>query len=110
MAGSPSRCGQAAAKPSKVVLPNSWASASTTSSYLNLFPSSPRSNSKVQPPWTKSSEPPGSSITPSSEMNSVATNDRADQEIRLRRNLSHRHRPDPRVQAAIEDRIDLRHR
>src|SRR5215210_1158661 len=70
-ANSPSRDGQAAAKPSNVLRPSSSASASIVSSSLNLFPSSPRSNSNDQPPYLKSSEPPGSSTTPSIEMNSV---------------------------------------
>src|SRR3954447_3690089 len=43
------------------------------SSSLNLLPASPRSISKLQPPYLKSSDPPGSSTTPSSEMNSVMT-------------------------------------
>src|SRR2546423_14003350 len=43
------------------------------SSSLNLSPSSPRAISKVQPPYLKSSAPPGSSITPSSDTNSVTT-------------------------------------
>ncbi len=43
------------------------------SSTLNLSPSSPRLNSKLQPPYVKSSAPPGSSMTPSSETNSVTT-------------------------------------
>ena len=43
------------------------------SSSLNLSPSSPRLNSKLQPPYLKSSDPPGSSTTPSREMNSVTT-------------------------------------
>src|SRR3954453_4476948 len=43
------------------------------SSSLNLSPSSPRAISKVHPPCLKSSAPPGSSITPSSETNSVTT-------------------------------------
>src|SRR5436190_22643891 len=43
------------------------------SSSLNLSPSSPRAISKVQPPCLKSSDPPGSSITPSSDTNSVTT-------------------------------------
>ena len=38
-----------------------------------MLPSSPRSYSKVQPPCSKSSAPPGSSNTPSTETNSVTT-------------------------------------
>src|SRR3989440_6346019 len=72
-ANSPSRDGHAAAKPSYVTRPRSCASASMVSSTLNLLPSSPRSNSKLQPPYLKSSAPPGSSTTPSREMNSVTT-------------------------------------
>src|SRR5919197_2857791 len=41
------------------------------SSSLNLSPSSPRENSNAQPPYLKSSLPPGSSMTPSSDTNSV---------------------------------------
>src|SRR4051812_12769094 len=72
-ANSPSREGQASAKPSYVRRPRRRASASNVSSSLNLSPSSPRENSKLQPPYLKSSDPPGSSITPSSETNSVIT-------------------------------------
>src|SRR4051795_5833379 len=43
------------------------------SSILNWSPSSPRAISKLQPPYLKSSDPPGSSRTPSSETNSVTT-------------------------------------
>src|SRR6187551_2590558 len=43
------------------------------SSTLNRSPSSPRWIWNVQPPCLKSSAPPGSSITPSSETNSVTT-------------------------------------
>src|SRR5256714_13342514 len=43
------------------------------SSSLNLSPSPPRAISKAQPPYLKSSDPPGSSITPSSDTNSVTT-------------------------------------
>src|SRR5918999_4532300 len=43
------------------------------SSSLNWLPSSPREISKLQPLYLKSSAPPGSSTTPSSEMNSVTT-------------------------------------
>src|SRR5207302_5134479 len=56
-----------------VTRPSRSASESSTSSYLNLSPSSPRENSNDQPPYLKSSAPPGSSITPSSETNSVTT-------------------------------------
>src|SRR5438270_1224377 len=72
-AKSPSRWGHASAKPSYVTRPSRRASESSTSSYLNLSPSSPRENSNDQPPYLKSSAPPGSSITPSSETNSVTT-------------------------------------
>src|SRR5688572_33468883 len=72
-ANSPSRWGQAAAKPSYVTRPSSSASAPSASSSLNLSPSSPRENSKLQPRYLKSSAPPGSSTTPSREMNSVTT-------------------------------------
>src|SRR5438132_7006159 len=65
--------GQASAKPSYVTRPSSWASASRTSSNLNLSPSSPRLTSKLQPPCSKPSAPPGSSMTPSSDTNSVTT-------------------------------------
>ena len=70
-ANSPSRDGQASAKPWYVTRPSSSASVSIVSSSLNLSPASPRSNSKLQPPYLKPSAPPGSSMTPSSEMNSV---------------------------------------
>src|SRR4051794_31728729 len=53
--------------------PSSRASAAITSSSLNLLPSSPRSNLNDQPPYSKSSEPPGSSITPSRDTNCVTT-------------------------------------
>src|SRR3954447_2184774 len=43
------------------------------SSILNWLPAAPRSNSNVQAPRTKSSSPPGASITPSSDTNSVTT-------------------------------------
>src|SRR5256714_6147926 len=72
-ANSPSLEGQALAKPSYVTRPSSSASESRVSSSLNLSPSSPRLNSKLQPPYSKSSAPPGSSMTPSSETNSVTT-------------------------------------
>src|SRR5918994_1166046 len=71
-ANSPSLDGQAAAKPSYVTRPSSSASDSRASSNLNLLPSSPRSKSKLQPGYLKSS-PPGASMTPSSETNSVTT-------------------------------------
>src|SRR5436305_412478 len=48
-------------------------SASRVSSSLNRLPSSPRSNSNVQPGYLKSGSPPGASITPSSDTNSVTT-------------------------------------
>jgi hypothetical protein len=67
------RSGQAAAKPSYVRRPSSRASASMSSSSLNLSPSSPRSNANAQPPCSKPSAPPGSSITPSSVTNSETT-------------------------------------
>ena len=72
-ANSPSRDGHASAKPSYVTRPSNCASDATVSSSLNLLPSSPRSNSNAQPLWRKSSAPPGSSTTPSSDMNSVTT-------------------------------------
>src|SRR6185295_6058226 len=65
--------GHAAAKPSYVTRPSSRASDEKTSSTLNLSPSSPRAISKLQPPYLKLSEPPGSSTTPSSDTNSVTT-------------------------------------
>src|SRR3954469_15381187 len=72
-ANSPSRDGHASAKPSYVLRPSRSASDSIVSSSLNLSPSSPRLISKLQPPYLKSSAPPGSSITPSSDTNSVTT-------------------------------------
>ena len=72
-ANPPSRPGHAAAKPSYVRRPSSSASASIVSWVLNSSPSSPRSNSNDQAPRTKSSSPPGASITPSSDTNSVTT-------------------------------------
>src|SRR3954471_22065222 len=72
-ANSPSRDGHASAKPSYVLRPSRSASDSIVSSSLNLSPSSPRLISKLQPPCLKSSAPPGSSITPSSDTNSVTT-------------------------------------
>src|SRR5262245_13049203 len=70
-ANSPSRDGQAWANPSYVTRPSSSASDCIVSSSLNLSPSSPRLISNVQPPYLKPSAPPGSSITPSSDTNSV---------------------------------------
>src|SRR5213596_3295665 len=70
-ANSPSLDGHASAKPSYVTRPSSNASDCIVSSSLNLLPSSPRSISNVQPPYLKSSAPPGSSMTPSSDTNSV---------------------------------------
>src|SRR5262245_61554367 len=72
-ANSPSREGQAPAKLSYVMRPISSASVSSVSSSLNWFPSSPRSNSKLQPGYLNSS-PPGACITPSSDTNWVTTN------------------------------------
>src|SRR5690349_15728637 len=43
------------------------------SSSLKRSPSSPREYSNDQPPWVNCSEPPGSSITPSSDTNSLMT-------------------------------------
>src|SRR5258708_25957702 len=65
--------GQAAAKPSYVTRPSSSASLLRVSSSLNLSPSFPRSILKVQPACLKPTPPPGASITPSSETNSVTT-------------------------------------
>src|SRR5258708_15231003 len=65
--------GQAAAKPSYVTRPSSSASLLRVSSSLNLSPSCPRSILKVQPACLKPTPPPGASITPSSETNSVTT-------------------------------------
>src|SRR5580704_1047294 len=56
--------GHAAANPSYVTRPSKSASASNSSSYLNLSPSAARSKSNVHR---------GSSITPSSDTNSVTT-------------------------------------
>src|SRR3954453_14834685 len=72
-ANSSSRDGQASANPPQGTRPSRSASASIPSSTLNLSPSAPRLYSKLQPPYLKSSLPPGSSITPSSETNSVTT-------------------------------------
>src|SRR3954447_262822 len=72
-ANSPSRDGHASANPSYVLRPSSSASLFIVSSTLKPSPSSPRSISNVQPPYLNSSEPPGSSMTPSSETNSVTT-------------------------------------
>src|SRR5713226_3620731 len=71
--GSPLLDGQAAAKPSYVTRPSSSASESSTSSILNLSPSFPRLNLNVHPPCLEPSDPPGSSITPSIETNSLTT-------------------------------------
>ncbi len=71
-ANSPSRCGHAPAKLSYVRRPMSSASACIVSSSLNWLPSSPRSNSNVHPGYLNGS-PPGASITPSSDTNSVTT-------------------------------------
>src|SRR3954453_550819 len=68
-ANSPSRSGQAAAKPSYVRRPSNSAAALMVSATLNWLPSSPRSISNVQPSCRYPSPPPGASITPSSEMN-----------------------------------------
>ena len=67
------RSGHAAAKPSYVVRPSNSASAPSSSSSLNLSPSAPRSKENAQPPRSKPSDPPGSSITPSSVTNSETT-------------------------------------
>src|SRR6266536_2393789 len=72
-ANSPSLDGQASAKPSYVTRPSNRATDERASSSLNLSPSSPRLISKLQPPYLKSSAPPGSSMTPSSDTNSVTT-------------------------------------
>src|SRR5919204_6443506 len=72
-ANSPSLDGQASANPSYVIRPRSRASDERVSSSLNLSPSAPRLIPKVQPPYLKSSDPPGSSMTPSSDTNSVTT-------------------------------------
>src|SRR5215475_1634666 len=72
-ANSPSREGQCFANSSKVRRPSSIASEPIVSSSLNLSPSSPRSKRNAQPPPSRSSDPPGSSKTPSSVTNSVTT-------------------------------------
>src|SRR4051812_4708149 len=72
-AKSPCRDGHAAAKPSKVTLPRSRASAAMSSSSLNWSPSGPRSNWNAQPPRSRSSAPPGSSKTPSAVTNCETT-------------------------------------
>ena len=72
-ANSPSRDGHAAAKPSYVLRPSSSARVLRVSSSLKASPSSPRLYAKLQPPYLKSSDPPGSSTTPSSDTNSVTT-------------------------------------
>src|SRR5918999_1762342 len=71
-ANGPSRFGQAPAKLSYVRRPIRSASARIVSSSLNWFPSSPRSNSKLHPGYLNSS-PPGASMTPSRDENSVTT-------------------------------------
>src|SRR5947199_4621332 len=53
--------------------PNSRASADISSSCLKRSPSSPRLNWNTHPPRAQPSEPPGSSITPSTETNSETT-------------------------------------
>src|SRR4051794_29835347 len=45
-----------------------------TSSTLNLSPSGPRSYLNAQPPRSQFSDPPGSSITPSTDTNCDTTN------------------------------------
>src|ERR1700681_130317 len=65
--------GHAFAKPWYVTRPNRSAPAADSSSSLNLSPSGPRLNLKDQPPCLYPSAPPGSSITPSSETNSLTT-------------------------------------
>src|SRR5215831_3361273 len=64
--------GQAAANPSYVTRPSNWASACSSSSYLNCSPSGAGWR-KLQPPCSVPSLPPGSSMIPSSVMNSVTT-------------------------------------
>src|SRR5437867_5733169 len=59
------RLGQAAAKPSYVLRPRRRPSADVTSSNLNRSPSSPRLNWNTHPPCFVCSDPPGSSMTPS---------------------------------------------
>src|SRR3954467_12932411 len=70
-ANSPSLDGHAAAKPSYVTRPSSSASDERVSSSLNLSPSPPGAISKPPPPCLKLSLPPGSSMTPSRDTNSV---------------------------------------
>src|SRR3954452_4590364 len=70
-ANSPSRSGHASAKPSYVLRPSSIAALCIVSSSLNWSPSSPRENSKAQPPCLALSLPPGSSMTPSTDTNSL---------------------------------------
>src|SRR5262249_28448360 len=65
------REGHAAANPSYVRRPSRSSADARVSSSLNWFPSSPRSNSNDQPSCLYPSPPPGASMTPSSEMNSV---------------------------------------
>src|SRR3954447_7126316 len=60
-ANSPSLDGQASANPSYVTRPSNSASDAIVSSSLNLPPSSPLLISNVQPPYLKSSPPPGAS-------------------------------------------------
>ena len=70
-ANSPSRSGQAAAKPSYVVRPSSSVSVPNVSSPLNSYIVGSSAMSKVQPVCLYFSSPPGASTTPSREMNSV---------------------------------------
>src|SRR5215472_1222413 len=64
--------GQAAANPWYVTRPSNWASARSSSSPLNCWPSGAGWR-KLQPPCSVPSLPPGSSMIPSSVMNSVTT-------------------------------------
>src|SRR3954451_6675100 len=64
------RPGHAAAKPSYVLRPSSSAPLDIVSVVL-YSPTSGLKNLKLQPPCSKFSDPPGSSITPSALMNSV---------------------------------------
>ena len=64
--------GHALAKPSYVTRPSSSASWPRVSSSLYFIPSGSL-NLNVQPPCRKPSAPPGSSITPSADTNSVTT-------------------------------------
>src|SRR5208283_144161 len=70
-ANSPFILGQALAKPSYLTRPSSKALDDIASSSLNWSPSFPRLILNVQPAYLKSSPPPGASITPSMETNSV---------------------------------------